>query len=181
MSRPWDLYLHKQLISLEEAAFLWLEIEPNQGYDYVPFNVLQMKRILEEKLFALRHPNIPFYNVDGSINAFAPRYAPTASPNELKEIAKQLGENPKFLFPEAREQESNGWNKGEISKSSYQELIKILAHALNIDLTDKESGGAILIKAGLAKIKLSDATVRKILDEIHPSRLNNSNRKKPNK
>jgi hypothetical protein len=94
---------------------------------------------------------------------------------ELVCFAESLGEKPKFLFSE--NESGDGWEKGETSKSSYQKLIKILAHALNIDLTHSEAGGVIQVKAGLAKIKISEPTVLKILDEIHPSRLKNSNRR----
>jgi hypothetical protein len=89
----------------------------------------------------------------------------------LIKVAEAWDEAPKFLFSEG------GFEKEGGCISSYQKIIKILAHDLGIDLTNKNAVGVILHKAELAGINITDPTVLKILDEVCPSRLNNSNRK----
>jgi hypothetical protein len=106
-----------------------------------------------------------------------PKEYEAVSSDTLKEIAKILNERPKFLFLEARDQENNGWNKGEVSKPSYQDLIKILLNELKLDLNDSDTVGKIealaqkhQIAMGLEKTIISRRTIETIRNEIKPSR-----------
>jgi hypothetical protein len=232
MTIRWADYQYCEDFSFLEAAFLWMEIEPNhkkrsrapvpvsglenkiekfvkskrwekllsQKDDEEAFIFAQVLAKRKDKIFDLLDFHLcepeedrdyrskeerweiakttPYSDAEQrEVLAMMPGKYDRVTREELLCFADSLGQKPKFLFPESIQQDDEGWEKGEASKSSYQKLIKILAHTLNIDLTHSEAGGVIQVKAELAKIKISEPTVLKILDEIHPLRLKNSNRR----
>jgi hypothetical protein len=228
MSNRWNNYQYCDEFLFLDAAFLWLEIEPNdEQRSDPPVSVkgLQDRKFVKSKRweeFLLQEDNEEFifkkvlemrkdkiFSLCVPLSMFGPkedrdyrsqeeRWAiekeKPCSDAERKEVfeasiynvtreellcfADSLGEKPMFLFPEATDKVSSGWNKGEgVSRPKYQELIKALCYAVKIDLKDKEATGKLLKLVDMSKAKLCDSTIRGILDEVESSRLNNSNRR----
>lgn len=151
-----------------EAAHLWFELEPNLTWGYVPpCHVEKMIKTI----------------FGGGKDTFgSARHTFIVTRSQLKELAKKLGTKPKFLFPEAGDPAR--WNElNTPKKDSYQELIRILSKMPPIDLKDKDTVGVICKRIEHLKNEesnppnLSEATIRKILDEIEPSRPSNRKRR----
>jgi hypothetical protein len=101
----------------------------------------------------------------------------TVTKHDLEKLAKSREETPKFLFPEAIEQDNNEWNKGEVSKSSYKKLINALLAKENINSLNSEAAGQIekiVDNYGNSinpdKPLIERRTIEKILNEINPER-----------
>jgi hypothetical protein len=234
MTIRWADYKYCEEISFLEAAFLWLEIEPNHKpkreppihvkgledkiekfvkqkrweellskednqekfifdqvlenrkrkiFSYLDFNLFDDEKPEEDRDTRSKQERWKTAKKKPCSNAEREAVLDTmpcpydrVTREELLCFADSLGEKPKFLFSE--NESSDGWNKGEISKSSYQELIKVLCiEHLEIDIKDKNAVGKIKLLAQKIGNRISDATIRDILDEVEPSRLNNSNRR----
>lgn len=187
MDIAWNLYDALERLPTMDAAFLWNEIEPTRELLQSPPRHVQLRYgWIKREVEKLRLPGkttpmlqnpFPRSGMFFEIEEWA--RVEYVYRSELTKLANDSGVKPKLLFPEVREKEANdGWNKGDVGKKKYQELIYVLCKALNIDPTSKDATSIILQKAEEAGSGISDATIRKILDEVDPASLLRSNRRR---
>lgn len=90
------------------------------------------------------------------------------SRSDLIRIAETLDMKPDFLYPEAK---NLGWDKGGISKESYQELVISCFKSMGVcDINDPTAVRKIMEKLELVGHDTSERTIREILNEIDPTR-----------
>lgn len=183
MKNSWNFYDQFNEFTPSEAACLWLGYDATDISEYgnPPHKIKMLKARIEEVASKIIYG-------DQVSNPSFHFFQRKLSREELIAIANEIGTKPYFLFPETREDQlSIAWEPGTISKPSYQELIRVLLHEkLDVDsnIIDPIDKGAktatdqIKKLAELAGSSLSAATIRGILDEIWPERLNHRNRRK---
>jgi hypothetical protein len=99
MSIDLRVYGNLEEFSLNDAAYLFLERQPRDEYEYEPPKVVaDMQRELNRRLSLLPAPEgSTLTRVDPQTGEF---HFSSASRCDLIRVAEELGQAPKFLFPE---------------------------------------------------------------------------------
>jgi hypothetical protein len=177
-----DFYsLLKSGLSEEEAIDEFLRLPNKKVYQVFLMGLTEHQKLQEEE----RSPETPITQRDHYYTYFEYREIKEINSITLKEIAKTLNERPKFLFREeikkldSERQKSDEGKWNGVRKSSYRKLINFLFKEAKLDINDINIVSAIQLKAQTANIEvLDDDTLRSLLDEVEPSRLNNTNRRR---
>jgi hypothetical protein len=158
---PWDLC---DSFNVFNAACLWLEIEPSLEVSRnMPYEVSVMMNHIQKRAASY------------GTNSMAVTRA------ELLKIAEDIGQKPKFLFPEMRpnstEPTTPDLENSALStkvRKSYLRLIKGLLK--NADIEPTERGLAKLLEGMVTRSgeTLSQDTLRDILKEINSQQIDES-------
>jgi hypothetical protein len=151
MSINWKMYDSRDLFPVMYAVFLWHEIEPSQHQLLDPPGPILMKsHSIIKAILSVRGPFagpldmtrnkqlIELYQptIKQKLPEGIPPYVANVRRWELVTAANRLGETPKFLFPEARQRDSQensqivvDKNLGTNERNSYCAIIRALAAA----------------------------------------------------